>query len=630
MEIKKSNTSFWKNIFVFLLAAALYILILVLRVPNAFRPAIIQMRFGFTIPIPIIFILLIIILSKDRWINSAGAFVFITVIFAMALAGLWASGQTEGQVISGILPDTDAAQYYFDGLRYINGFSFSYFGARRIFFPAFLGILLKITAANIQATLGIITFLVAVSCFYATRAVWKRLGAIPASLFFVLLFSFARLSVGKLMSESLGLILGCLSFYFFMLYPDSKNKWQLLLASIALVLGLIARAGPVGIFPFLMLGIYLLEKKERSAFKIVGISVLAIALVILSFMGISSLLSPQDSIPFANFAHSLYGLATGGTGWVSIYSDHPEVTSMQDPELTKTIFAYSLQAIKDNPLNLLKGIFSQYPQTINFPDRKGFFSFFGGENKIIYYFAQTGIFGLFFYAIYYILKNPAYKKYQFLLYALLGILLSVPFFPFSDFKEMRVHATVIPYIIILPTIGLTAILDKSPLKKVNRQPEDYGNPAVPTAITLLLIVCTLIGPLLVGGFSAQSIPQYSHECPNGESSLTVKISAGSYFVLLRESDLYLDWLPYYHESRFRTNLHNLQYYAVEAFENVSAPALITSTIDLQSGEAAILIFPGEEELQYNTTLLLCGQWDDYEYAAHNANLFFVNSVLPIE
>ncbi len=626
---REKTIKFLRTFLLILFTIGLFILILSLRIPTGFRPVIIQMRYGFTIPIPLIFILISVILSKDGWGNTATLFILIIAIFAMALAGVWASGQTEGQVISGILPDADAAFYYYDGLRYINGFQFSFFGARRIFFPAFLGILLAITENSTQITLGIITFLLGVSCFYSTLAVWKRFGSIAASLFFVLVFSFARLSVGEMMSESLGLILGCFSFYFFLTYTSQKKTRFLFWASVSLVLGLITRAGPVGIFPFLMGSIFLTKKNKKSMWKIISISLISIFSVIISFMSISSNLSPEGSIPFANFAHSLFGIANGGTGWTSIYKAHPEIEALPEPELTKTIFAYAWSAIKANPLNLVKGIFSQYPQIINFPDHKGFFSFFGGENKAIYYLVQIILFGLLFFAIYILIKKDEFKKYKFFLYGLLGILITVPLFPFSDFKEMRVYATVIPYLIIFPTIGLSAILDRSPFAKTNRLPRENNDTLIPAFITTALLIWIMILPSLVWRLVPNRDWHINNECRPGDQGMIVKVNEGSYFGLLKESDLYLDWLPYFHESRFRKNLHNLPYKTVEAFENVKAPSFITSTIDLQSGQAAILIFSDNEYLQQNNTLFICGYWNGYDYSSTNANIFFVEDAFKI-
>jgi hypothetical protein len=619
----------WQNLILLIVSMAIFFLILHLRVPTIFRPMIIQMRYGFTIPIPILFILMAIILRKQHWGNSAGAFLLILSAFAMALAGLWASGQTEGQVISGILPDSDAAYYYFDGLRYINGFQFSFSGARRIFFSAFLGLILKFTAGNIQLTLAVLTLLVAIACYFATISVHDHFGAIPASLFFVLLFSFARLSVGKLMSENLGIILGCFSLTFFMRYLSKKNTFTLLLASTSLVLGLITRAGPVALYPFLMLGIFLLEKGKKSFFKIIVISLIAIGMVLLSFTCLSTLLSPEGSIPFANFAHSFYGIANGGTGWTSIYADHPEVESMLEPARTKAIFSFAIQAVQQNPQKLLSGIILQYPQIFNFPDHKGFFSFFGGENELIFFTVQILLFALFFYSMYILLKKEHFKPYRFFLYGLIGILITIPLFPFSDFKEMRVYATAIPFIIIFPTIAISSLSEDLHFQKLDKYATDIFPSAFPLILNILIVCSTLLFPFFVWKSSPVQTYQTDQACQQG-TSMVVNVNESSSFALLKESELYLDWLPFYHESRFRQNLHNLKYEVVQAFERVSAPAAITSTIDLNSGEAAILIFPDYQYIQHDQTLLVCGHWDEYDFSAQNARLFFVESAIPLD
>ncbi|NMC45437.1 MAG: hypothetical protein GYA52_01260 [Chloroflexi bacterium] len=619
----------WQNLILLVASTAIFFLILHLRIPTIFRPMIIQMRYGFTIPIPLLFILMTVILLKQHWANSAGAFLLIVSAFAMALAGLWASGQTEGQVISGILPDSDAALYYFDGLRYINGFQFSFFGARRIFFSAFLGLLLNFTNNNIQLTLAILTLLVAIACYFATCSVRDHFGTIPASLFFVLLFSFARLSVGKLMSENLGIILGCFSLTFFMQYLSKKNTFTLLLASISLVLGLITRAGPVALYPFLMLGIFLLEKGKKSFLKILVISLVAVGIVILSFTVLSTLLSPQGSIPFANFAHSFYGLANGGTGWASIYADHPEVESMVEPARTEAIFSFAIQTIRQNPQKLLSGIAAQYPQIINFPDHKGFFSFFGGENEFVFYIAQSIVFALFFYSIYVLIKKEHYKPYRFFLYGLIGVLITVPLLPFSDFKEMRVYAAAIPFIIIFPTIAISSLLEDLRFRKPDKQATDIFPPIFPYILNILIICSTLLFPYFVWKSSPVRTYQTDQKCQQG-TGLVVNVNKSSSLTLLAESELYLDWLPFYHESRFRQNLHNLQYEVVQAFENVRAPDAITSTIDLNSGKAVILIFPHYQDIRDDSTLLVCGYWDDFDFSSHNARLFFVENTIALD
>jgi len=81
--------------------------------------------------------------------------------------------------------------------------------------------------------------------------------------------------------------------------------------------------------------------------------------------------------------------------------------------------------------------------------------------------------------------------------------------------------------------------------------------------------------MFVWKLTVKNRPQTTIECAEGEDVTVAFIAEGSSFSLLKESDLYLDWLPYFHESRFRKNLHNLQDKIVMAFEDVHAPPALS-------------------------------------------------------
>ncbi len=621
-----TRNNFFQNIrslFTILLGIGFFISILTLRFPYVFRPVIIQARYGFTLPMLILFSLIIFILRKEKWYNIHGLYLLTIMVYSMALAGLWASGQSERQVINGLLPDTDAAFYYFDALRLGNGFPFSFFGARRIFYPAFLGLLLSITKGNLQITLGISTFLLANAVFLSVHAAWKKFGGFAASLFFVLLFSFARLSIGKTMSEILGLTMACLSLSFFLSYSSNSKPISLFLGSTTLALGLITRAGPLGIYPLLLWGIFKKEQHRMSRLRIIIIGAISLGLVVLSFLMISALIAPDNSMPFSNFAHSLYGLANGGKGWIQIFKDHPELKNIAEPQLTHMIYSYTFETIRTEPQKLVVGLFSQYPQIFNFMGRDGFFAFFGGENMYIYVLCQILLFGLSFFAIQQLLTNDKYAEHQYLLYGLLGILIFVPLFPFVDFYRMRVYASVIPFIIILPAIGLAALYSRLNISHLSLKEDSPRFTNSVNLFTIGLLVFTLLVPSIFWVLKPSSNYLIDHNCSPDDHTLLVNINQGSYFGLLEEKVIYLDWLPYYHESQFTKYLHNFQEHTVQAFENVSAPTFITSTIDLQNGDAAILIFPDEEMANQDGPICVRGNWDEYDYSPFNARVFFV-------
>lgn len=620
-NFSKSFKSTVPKIIFILIALFFSWLILILRIPYFFRNAIIQVRFGFTIPfIFLLFSSLFLMRIKSKYSNYI-LFIFITSIYSMALAGMWASGKTEGQIISALLPDTDAAYYYYDGLRIINGFATSFFGARRVFFPALLGQILLLTSNSILGCQIALTMIVAISTFMVTKSIRNHLGSFSASMLFCLLFSFSRLSIGKIMSESIGYSLGCLSFAIILDTIRRKNGFQDFLGFLSLSLGLIIRVGAVSLYPFLLFGLLKNKSSKTQKWKTILLGSLAVVITITSFLILSHFFTPDNGIPFANFSYTLYGLAKGGTGWSSIHIDHPEITSLPQPELTKAIYQLSFISIKENPFDLLKGIFRQFPQIINFPDRKGLFSFVGGENFYIYLVVQIALYCFLLYGIYILVAKKEFHRYQFILFGFIGFILIVPLFPFSDFKEMRVHATVIPYLCILPTIPLAWLPFK---KKAFGNSNEIQDPQVLRSIfTSFLLLSILITPILFTK-GINKVDDISNKCQNSEQSLYVHLNKTSYIGILPESVFYLDWLPYFHESRFRTNLHNLQSNIVNAFENISAPTFITSTIDLQNGDAAILIFPDEEMAYQDGPIWVCGNWDEYDYSPYNARVFFVS------
>lgn len=139
----------------------------------------------------------------------------------------------------------------------------------------------------------------------------------------------------------------------------------------------------------------------------------------------------------------------------------------------------------------------------------------------------------------------------------------------------------------------------------------------------------MAAPILYWKMTPDHVVASTDYCQPEDQSLVVKLSEGSYIGLLEESVIYLDWLPYFHESQFKKYLHNFQIYTVQAFENVSAPSFITSSIDIRDGQAVIVIFQDEKMVYNYEPLLICGQWDDYDYSEFNANVFFAHEYFNI-
>src|SRR5687768_4851217 len=100
-------------------------LILLNRSPNFLRPLSKALRTGFGLVIPVATLLVYLAFRVPGRIGELIAMTTVLSLFAMSLAGLWASGQTQTTVLSGLIPLTDAGGYYIDALGLINGQDFS-------------------------------------------------------------------------------------------------------------------------------------------------------------------------------------------------------------------------------------------------------------------------------------------------------------------------------------------------------------------------------------------------------------------------------------------------------------------------------------------------------------------------
>src|SRR5829696_6021550 len=108
-------------------ALAVFAFILLNRSPNLLRPLSLSARTGFNLTVMLLFLLLYLSFRLRGWSGRILSLGMTLALFALALAGLWATGQTQSTVLSGIVPLYDAADYHADALRLLAGDSLSDF-----------------------------------------------------------------------------------------------------------------------------------------------------------------------------------------------------------------------------------------------------------------------------------------------------------------------------------------------------------------------------------------------------------------------------------------------------------------------------------------------------------------------
>ncbi len=211
--IHKIKPLLWQILFL-TISAALFSLILVNRSPNLLRPVSMSLRTGFGLVIPLAALVMYLAFRVPNRIGDLVGMAATLSLFAMPLAGLWASGQSQSTVLSGLIPLFDAETYYMDALRLMNGSPFSIFSARRPLFGSLLAVVLTLTGRNLMAALTVLTFLTGLACYFTAREIQRTHGAEIAVFILMVLFLFYRAHSGISMSENLGVHAGDSGFRF--------------------------------------------------------------------------------------------------------------------------------------------------------------------------------------------------------------------------------------------------------------------------------------------------------------------------------------------------------------------------------------------------------------------------------
>jgi hypothetical protein len=172
----------------FLVMAATFIFSAYSHVPVEIRSLSVTIRYSFVSTSICILLLTYLVLRLPEPWRLPASFTLGGALFGLALGGLWASGQSEPYVVSGLIPYNDAATYYVDASRLLDGSVLSDISSRRPISIGLLGALLGITGRNLQNATAILVFLEAVACLYLMLEVRQAKGAFAGSITFGLFF----------------------------------------------------------------------------------------------------------------------------------------------------------------------------------------------------------------------------------------------------------------------------------------------------------------------------------------------------------------------------------------------------------------------------------------------------------
>jgi len=607
---KKLNLYLWQA-FSLAVSITVFSLILANRSPNFLRPLSVALRtgFGFIIPMTAAALYLAFRIPKNRGGDLIGMAVALS-LFAMPLAGLWASGQSQSTVLSGLIQISDASDYYIDALKLIGGQNFSDFSAHRPLSPGLLAVLLSLTGRNLMVALAVLAAITGLACYFATREIQQTHGAEVAVFILMILFLFYRAHSGITMSEHLGVTLGALGFGLLWKGATNSDAKIIWLGLLTTTLALNARAGAFFMLPLLVLWAGWLFRKQGKVFSWAALFISASA-IILGFalnLTFTRLVAAPSGVPFANFSYTLYGLASGGKSWAYVFEAHPEVLKLQEPEQSKRIYQLAFELIREKPWQTAQGAFFNWKMLFS-DSWYNVFAYVGGENAKIMVAARWILYALSLLGIVAWLRNKKDPVLSLVMVAAFGTFISVPFVPPTDAYRMRPYAASIIVIGALPAMGLFFIL-KWKNNFFNVAPAEPFHPNANAANAVVLILITLIGPVIVRSSGAPPILSPSASCATGFDSILVRLDKDSSINIRKQKEAFLDWAPNYHFGNFKSNAHSLADGRLIAWaETLEAPKTLFLTLDYRNNQKALAVVDSALLPNATSYAQMCGTWE---------------------
>jgi hypothetical protein len=468
------------------------------------------------------------------------------ILFALQLSGVWRSVKSGSFAIGGLLPMSDASNYYLGARRLLEGGDLSVIASWRPLFSGMLATLLGLTQQNLQLTLAILVLINAIACFFLAREIQKSHGTVSGILLLTLLFLFYRNYIGLAMTENLGLALGTVGLAILWRGTINKQINLCLFGIFVLTLALNARAGAFFILPALILwGAWCFRGSSRFSvrFLVSGVGVVLLGFILNSIV-FKAIGSPNTSAN-SNFSYTLYGLLVGGR-WDTVFTDYPQLRTLGDIERAKKVYELALETFRAAPLNLVSGLLRAWKQ-------------FFFDNFIFSFVKSTQV-NLTLQLLGFIALANCYRQRQSPIASLFlamtaGIFFSVPFVPPWD-AGIRPYAATIPVFSGFPALGLTFIAQKMEWHKLIQIPPQKSSSRVLLIFSFGLILLSVGSPIATKMLSYPS-QLGDLSCRVGTKLIYVRNSAGSSINLVADDAIKRSYVPNLRIGDFRSGLDSL-------------------------------------------------------------------------
>lgn len=389
----------------------------------------------------------VILVAAPIKVRAASLISFLCIWFTSGLSQLQGSGGTDGIVVGGLIPYSDGCNYLTEASRIIEGRNMTAWGTRRPLGDTYLAGDLYATHGNLTAALALAGIFSAISIGLSALEVRRTLGVFGAALWLWLLVGYYRRYLGEFLSEHAGFAFGALSAGLLLrAYSTGALRW-LLPGLFILSLGLAARAGALVLLPTLIFAC-VWRWRDRGAIFVLILSLISVIAAFSFDYSFRKILGPPGNKVISNYHDVIYGIIFNGD-WQKASADIPNYARMDEDAQAAEVYKRVLSAVRAKPIILWRGAARNWAAF--FEGNKmafGPFSFFrrpSTENKLLF----LSAIGLFWSLVLYDNLSPL------ILSVGVGIIFSVPFIPPSDADLMRVYATTMPLMFLIPSFAFT-------------------------------------------------------------------------------------------------------------------------------------------------------------------------------
>lgn len=432
------------------------------------------------------------------------------------LFAAWTGARSDGYAIAGILPYSDAGNYYEGALGLLRTGNVDEWNSRRPLNAVLLAVRLALTGENLQGALVIQSLLLGVAVWCAGRVVAADFGTGARWFMIGALLLVGSTWVAATTSETLGLTLGTLGFALSWSAARTRSAIGIGVAMGVLALGLSSRPGPLFMLPALVVWAYWAPLREprfdrRGALS----SLFGIGAAFALSGAIAELAGAARAGAQSNFAYTLYGLSVGGKGWRQGFIDHPELKSASDTARGQFLYARAFENMASEPWQFLVGLWRN-TEAFVLPERML------GASEASRWLAMAGAFVALGGLLAWLTRRRGSDDCHWLLVAaLVGAFLSVPFIYLDG--GVRVFVVALPFAIALAPFAIGATRRSLPI-----DPEGVVEPRrmawAPGALAAGVALAALLGAALPADAPSDARPSASATCLPSETTFVLSVT----------------------------------------------------------------------------------------------------------